>query len=299
MLLYELTSPPEYKYGGVLTSEETDRCTRQTNLSSPRWTPYPKRSCQVENICGKFVVRVGGITATGSGRGTAAARTSSVFGEEGYDSDCKSECECAQKCVGDCKKSTYVSCLSGQHLDPRLHSVCFRNDSPFGRQSELFHAAGHVTVRCTPGLPRSVIFKGVKGVAGTRELQEDLFLLQSGVLPLVHMGVVSSFLGKRLQTSQCCYLENKVNAQQGSMQGGWMRVEPRSMDQCNIVRLAVLRWPSTLPEHLVPVSNDIVVTGKGSVMHRMAWSGVHWTAENERSVLDVCDWVAEAIAQVC
>jgi hypothetical protein len=293
MLLYELTSPAEYKYGGTLTQEETSRCLRQTNLSSPRWTPYPKRPCQVENICGKFVVPVGGTTATGSGRGTRAAGISSAYGGEGYDSDCKGEV------LEECKKSTYVSCLSGQHLDRRLHSVSFRNDSPFGRQSELFHAAGHVTVRCTPGLPRSVIFKGVKGVVGARELQEDLFLSQAGVLPLVHMGVVSSCLGLRLQTSQCCYLENRVNAQQGSMQGGWMRVEPRSMDQCNIVRLAVMRWPGTLPEHLVPVSNDIVVTGKGSVMHRMAWSGVHWTTENERSVLSVCDWVSEAIAAVC
>jgi hypothetical protein len=192
----------------------------------------------------------------------------------------------------------YVSCLSRQPMDHRLDSVCFRNDSPFGRQFEIFHIAGHVTVRSTPGLPRSVIFKGVKGVHGLQELCKDLFL-QPSVLPLVHMGVMSSCLGVRLQTSQCCYLENKVISGIGSMNGGWMRIEPRSMDQCNIVRLSVCKWHSLLPEHLVPTSNDIVITSKGSVMHRMCWPGVEWTAQNEQLVLDVCTWVADQIAASC
>jgi hypothetical protein len=171
-------------------------------------------------------------------------------------------------------------------------------ESPFGRQFELFHLAGHVTVRSTPGLPRSVIFKGVKGVSGTRELVKDLFL-QDQAIPLVHMGVMSCCLGVRLQTSHNCYLENKVNSCSDAMQGGWMRVECRSMDQCNVVRLAVARWHHLLPEHLLPTSNDIVITHKGSVMHRMCWPGVEWTDENEQAVLDVCTWVAGQIASVC
>ena len=296
MLLYELTAPVEHKYGGVLTTEEAARCSRQTELHSPRWTPYPKRPSRVENICGKFVVRADGSTATGSGRGTAAGRTSSASGEGGYGSG--GAMQGMDDTVDAFAKGKYVSCLSRQYIDPRLHSVCFRNDSPFGRQFEIFHIAGHVTVRSTPGLPRSVIFKGVKGVSGTRELTQDLFLDET-VLSLVHMGVVSSCLGMRLQTSHCCYLENKVSACAGTMQGGWMRIEPRSMDQCNIVRLAVHDWHNLLPEHLVPTSNDIVITGKGSVMHRLAWPGVLWTAENERAVLDVCTWVAGAIEAVC
>ena len=283
MLLYELTSPVEHKYGGTLTTEESQRCERQTELDSPRWAPYPKRGAQVENICGKFVIRVGGSGATGHSR-DSDERTSSASMEGGSGREVSTR---------------YLSCLSGHILDRRLSSVCFRNDSPFGRQSELFHLSGHVTVRCTPGLPRSVIFKGAKGVAGVRDLQKGLFMEGNGVLPLVHMAVVSSCMGLRLQTSQCCYLENKVNDSVGSMHGGWMKVEPRSMDQCNIVRLAVRNWHRLLPEHLVPVSNDIVVTSKGSVMHRLAWEGVEWDKENERDVLDVCTWVAEAIAAAC
>ena len=309
MLLYELTSPAENKYGGFPTPEELSRCTRQTELS-PRWAPYPKRPARVENICGKFVVRVDsadGSTAMGSGCGTGAkAEAGSSCASGGGGSDENSEEVSGGPTVG-----RYVSCLSGHYMDRRLDSVCFRTDSPFGRQFELFHVAGHVTVRSTPGLPRSVIFKGVKGVPGTKELLRDLFLdgmddvdsvhksAAPSVLPLVHMGVMSCCIGERLQTNHGCYLENKVAAGVGSMQGGWMRVEPRSMDQCNIVRLAVHRWHKLLPEHLLPTSNDIVITGKGSVMHRMAWPGVVWTEENERAVLDVCTWVAEQIAAVC
>ena len=301
MLLYELTSPVENKYGGFLTAEESARCSQQTELHSPRWTPYPKRPARVENICGKFVVRVDESTATELGCGTERtvgsdqrSRRASTDGGSGR---------------GAGSDDRYMSCLSGHQMDQRLSSVCFRTDSPFGRQSELFHIAGHVTVRSTPGLPRSVIFKGVKGVAGTNELLRDLFLDENvgaggvsnnnTVLPVVHMGVMSTCIGVRLQTSHNCYLENRVNAGVLSMRGGWMRVEPRSMDQCNIVRLAVHHWHNLLPEHLIPTSNDIVITGKGSVMHRMAWRGVEWTEANERTVLDVCTWVAEQIAAVC
>ena len=289
MLLYELTSPIEHKYGGFLTPEEENRCSRQTELLSPRWIPYPKRPSRVENICGKFVVRVEESTATECGRGTEEAgsgRISFASGEGGLEQE------------SDKIGFQYISCLSGRCLDARLDSVSFRNDSPFGKQYELFHIAGHVTVRSTPGLPRSVIFKGVKGVAGTDELSRDLFM-DASVLPLVHMGVISSCLGRRLQTSQCCYLENKITSSSGGMLGGWMRVEPRSMDQCNIVRLSVCKWPSFLPEHLVPLSNDIVITGRGSVMHRFSWPGVLWTEQNERAVLDVCKWVADEIAKEC
>ena len=307
MLLYELTSPTENKYGGFLTAEELARCTKQTELS-PRWTPYPKRPARVENICGKFVVRVGcADESTATGLGCATVKAS------GEGSSCASlgggSGEKHDEHLAEANSAKYVSCLSGHHMDRRLDSVCFRTDSPFGRQFELFHVAGHVTVRSTPGLARSVIFKGVKGVSGTRELLRDLFLdgmdarrgidRAPSVLPLVHMGVMSCCIGERLQTSHGCYLENKVSSGVGSMQGGWMRVEPRSMDQCNIVRLAVHHWHSLLPEHLMPTSNDIVITGKGSVMHRMSWPGVVWTEENERVVLDVCTWVAEQIAAVC
>ena len=292
MLLYELTSPIEHKYGGFLTQEEENRCSRQTELLSPRWIPYAKRPSRVENICGKFVVRVEESTAMGCGRGMEegdSGRTSCVSGGG----------ELEQESNNANNDFQYISCLSGRRMDARLDSVCFRNDSPFGKQYELFHIAGHVTVRSTPGLPRSVIFKGVKGVAGTDEMTRDLFMDET-VLPLVHMGVISSCLGVRLQTSQCCYLENKISSSVGSAGiGGWMRVEPRSMDQCNIVRLSVYKWPDFLPEYLVPTSNDIVITGRGSVMHRFAWPGVLWTAENERAVLDVCAWVAEEIAAEC
>ena len=291
MLLYELTTPVEHKYGGYLTDEESLRCVQQTELLSPRWAPYPRRPARVENICGKFVLRVEGSTAMAAGSGLAS---SSVCMGGGSSSGLDSSATDSQLLTSPPK---YVSCLT-QFMDHRLDSVCFRNDSPFGRQFEIFHVAGHVTVRSTPGLPRSVIFKGVKGVDGVRELSNDL-LLQPSAVPLVHMGVMSSCLGVRLQTSQCCYLENKISSGIGSMTGNWMRIEPRSMDQCNIVRLSVCKWHNLLPEHLLPTSNDIVITSKGSVMHRMSWPGVEWTTQNEQVVLDVCTWVADQIAASC
>jgi hypothetical protein len=259
MLLYELASPVEHKYGGTLTDEESARCTRQTELDSPRWIPYAWRPPHVENICGKFVVRVG----------------------EGY-----------------------TSCLNNQHVavDNRLRSVCFRTDSPFGRQQEMFHVDGHVTARCTPGLPKSLIFKGAKGMQSVANLMRDLFLDQDKAhktIPLVHMGVISSCAGVRLQTSQCCYLENRVLEGSGVMYGNWMGVEARTPDQCNIVRLSVKDWTGLLPPHLTPASNDMVITGKGSVVHRFSWPGLAWDEAVELELLEACEKVVEAIVSVC
>ena len=256
MLLYELESPAEHKYGGSLTDEQSARCTRQTKLDSPRWVPYAWRLPHVENICGKFVVKTG--------------------------------------------PSTYTSCLNNQRvaIDRRLESVCFQIDSPFGRQQEMFHLDGHVTARCTPGLPRSMIFKGAKGIKSVDNLMRDLFL-DSTALPLVHMGVISSCAGVRLQTSQCCYLENRIMEGSGAMRGGWLAVEARTPDQCNIVRLSVQDWADLLPPSLIPSSNDIVITSKGSIVHRFAWAGLPWNNEVEEQLLKACGWVVDAIATEC
>ena len=289
MLLYELTSPAEHKYGGDLTEEQTARCTRQTQLDGPSWMQYALRTPHVENLCGKFVVRVAGISAriTGSGIGDVLDRDL----DEGN----------APLNEPSNLKSGYTSCLNNQRvaIDHRLSSVCFRVDSPFGRQQEMFHLDGHITARCTPGLPRSMIFKGAKGAGSVSNLMRDLFLDQKVTIPLVHMGVISSCMGVRLQTSQCCYLENRVMEGFGVMRGGWMAVEARTPDQCNIVRLSVKDWSTLLPISLTPASNDIVITGKGSVVHRFAWAGLPWDGDVELELLAACESVVAAIASVC
>jgi hypothetical protein len=295
MNLYELMSPVEHKYGGFLTEEQSVRCVRQTELNSPRWSPYPMRLPQVENICGKFVVRVAGSTAMERGGRLGeegSGKISSVSGGEG------SGREVAEP---ETPLVVYTSCLNNQQvaIDPRLGSVCFKTDSPFGRQQEMFHVSGHVTVRCTPGLPRSMIFKGARGVEGVSQLIQDLFLDGEKTIPLVHMGVISSCIGVRLQTSQCCYLENRVLEGCGAMHGGWMSVETRSPDQCNIVRLSVKDWTGLLLPAYTPASNDIVITGKGSVVHRFSWTGLPWNFHVEQEVLGACESVASAIASVC
>lgn len=254
MIVYELSNPTEYKYGGTLTREETDRCRSQTRLDSPRWAPYPRRSCQVENICGKFVSR------------------------------------------GDSEELT-GPLLGPPELDESLDAVSYKQDSPFGPQLELFHLAGHVTYRATPGLPRSMIFKGVKGVRGLASLKGDMSL-GLNVQSVVHMGVVGSCLGARLHTEQNCFLENRVANRAGVFREGWLVVDSRTPDQCNVVRLSVAMWDhpiTSLPEALVPVTNDIVLTGKGSLLHRFQWQGLLWNEATEAALLASCQRIADAV----
>ena len=151
-----------------------------------------------------------------------------------------------------------------------------------------------------PGLEKSIGFKGVRGQAALRELARDA-MLPGCATTRVHMGVFSSCLGRRLQTSPGCYLENKLGWP-GVMD--WLTVEGRCLDQINVVRLTVVDWSVVgLPRSCWPLSNDIVVTGKGSVMHRLTWNGVgrglRWSEEVEQAVTDACQWVSDRIGEEC
>lgn len=253
MMLYVLRDPPEHKFS-PLTELELGRCLTQTALES-HWAPYPRRGCQIENICGKFLQGADGASRARSSTSWSAANR------------------------------------QAPHLHWRLGPVSFRASSPFGTQTELYHLAGHVTSRSTPGLARTMIFKGVRGEQGLEALRRDL--LFDGVGSAVHMAVVSSCLGKRVQTSADCYLENRVR--DGTL--GWLGVESRCLDQCNVVRLRVVDFAGLLPQALRPLTNDIVVTGRGSVLHRLTWRALPWDEWVERDVLDGCERVVDGICE--
>ena len=76
------------------------------------------------------------------------------------------------------------------------------------------------------------------------------------------------------------------------------------MDQFNVVRLGVVDWGAMgLDEAFRPWANDIVLTSKGSLMHRFTWnapmSGLEWTQEAEEAISRACLRVSDAIAVAC
>jgi hypothetical protein len=54
-----------------------------------------------------------------------------------------------------------------------------------------------------------------------------------------------------------------------------------------------------LPEPLTPASNDIVITGKGSVVHRFSWPGLAWDETVEYEILNGCAGVVDRLLSVC
>ena len=183
-------------------------------------------------------------------------------------------------------------------MSKQLKSVCAKSTSPFGAQTELFHLRGQLTARNAPGLEKAIGFKGVRGHEAIRELIRDS-LLPDETKGKVHMAVFSSFIGRRIQTSPGCYLENKVNREMP-----WLAVEGRCMDQFNVVRLGVRDWAAMgLPERFCPFGNDIVLTGRGSLLHRFTWNGeeggLEWTREAEDAISVACQRVSDAIREAC
>ena len=183
-------------------------------------------------------------------------------------------------------------------MSEELRSVCFKSPAPFGAQTELFHLRGQLTARSAPGLEKAIGFKGVRGYEAMREVIRDS-LLPDATVAKVHMAVFSSFIGRRIQTSPGCYLENKVGRE---MQ--WLAVEGRCMDQFNVVRLAVCEWSRVdLAERFRPKTNDLVLTARGSLLHRFTWngpcSGLEWTPEAEAAICAACQRVSDALGLAC
>jgi hypothetical protein len=147
-------------------------------------------------------------------------------------------------------------------------------------------------------LEKAIGFKGVRGHEALRELISDS-LLPEGTIGKVHMAVFSSFVGRRIQTSPGCYLENKV----GRLMP-WLVVEGRCMDQFNVVRLSVRDWGEVgLDVEYRPWANDIVLTSRGSLMHRFTWNapvcGLAWTREAEEAISRACQRVSDEIGRAC
>ena len=282
MLLYELKDPVEVKYGGTLDKSERTRCKKQTTLSSPRWNPYKKRAVRVENLCGRIV----SAPVEQSSAACSAAASSALASGTKHD----------VTGPGAPKEGSVRFAAVNPHpaYNHQVKSVCFKNSNSFGQQYEIFHVAGHITAKYTPGLPKTVLFKGVRGANGVQQISEDL-MFDSTTQAHVHMGIFSGYLGIRLQTTEWCYLENKVFDEYGPFNGGWIRVEPRLMDQCNIIRLSVTDWHKFLPKELHPISNDMVITCRGSITLRFTWVCMHWTKESECEILRACDEISAAI----
>jgi hypothetical protein len=183
-------------------------------------------------------------------------------------------------------------------MSDRLRSVCHKSPSPFGAQTELYHLRGQLTARNAPGLEKAIGFKGVRGHAALRELIQDS-LLPDETVGKVHMAVFSSFIGRRLQTSPGCYLEDKVEREMP-----WLSVVGRCMDQFNVVRLGVCDWDAVgLERRFRPRMNDLVLTARGSLMHRFTWNGagngLEWTQEAEEALCRACQRVSDAIGEAC
>jgi hypothetical protein len=263
--LFELRNPYECKFGGELTERESARVVKRIELPVA-WEPYPEKPAVVENICGKFV-KIPDAEERGEDWEIVKAGPPIGYGD-----------------------------LNGEKaVNSEISQVCFKKYSPFGSQTEVYHLRGHVTVRNAPGLAKSVSFKGVGGYSAAREIVSDMLYPEDTTGIAVHMAVVGLNLGKRLQTSPGCYLENRVKDRCLH----FLDVGTRTLDTCNTVRVVVSDWDAVgLGESLRPLANDVLITGKGSFIHRYTWKSLEWTEESEARVLAASQWVADRIASV-
>jgi hypothetical protein len=167
-----------------------------------------------------------------------------------------------------------------------LESVLTRT----GTQRELFHLQGNVVVNQGKGA-----FMAVRGVSGLQRLSKSLGLSSAG--NVVHMAVLTSKLGKRVQVASAGLLEASLGRHSEHV-----RVKGRIYEHTNSVCFELLRFdqgPFKMPLELCPDSNDWTVTGRGMVIIRLVWRNLEWTLAAEEACLGLCDRATEWLQACC
>ena len=72
-------------------------------------------------------------------------------------------------------------------------------------------------------------------------------------------------------------------------------------EENNTAKFAVVNFTGRfhLPPHVIPLSNDWSVTGRGAVIARLTWGGLDWTEETENVLLAFCNTVGEVFLECC
>ena len=175
-------------------------------------------------------------------------------------------------------------------LDPGLHeNVSIKSRQRFGDHQEMYHVEGSVTVYNS-----NVQFKGCRGLRSMEAIAADLRLDSSACV--VHMGVFSASICRKVHTAHWCFLENRLACRFRSM-----RVCNRIMDMNSVVKLRVDQFdPREMPilgGNCAPKCIDILISSNGSINLRMSWNRCPWDAAVEARVLSFCGWVAGVVKE--
>jgi len=157
-----------------------------------------------------------------------------------------------------------------------------------GSQKEIYHLHGNV-----------IISKGKAGFMGVRSFHGIECLSQtlhaSSTDNVVHMVVLTSRLGKRVQVSANGILETNIRKFSQHI-----RVGGRMYENTNTVRFSVFNFSLfECPDEIRPENNDWLVTGKGLIIIRMSWRGIRWTEPIEKACIDLCNRVTRWIHSYC
>lgn len=157
-------------------------------------------------------------------------------------------------------------------------------------QKELYHLHGNVVINQGRGS-----FLAVRGMHGLLALSQALKL--STPRNVVHMVVLTSKMGRRVQVSSAGLLEACLGRQTGVV-----RVIGRMYEHTNSVGFTILRFdklPFFMPLQFRPDSNDWTVTGKGMVIIRLIWKSMEWSQGCEEACLALCQDVTDWLRTCC
>jgi hypothetical protein len=164
-----------------------------------------------------------------------------------------------------------------------LSRVMYRTQASFGRQHEIYHLQGNVSIN-----QNKASFMGVRSMRGLTMLSRSLRL--ETPTNVVHMAVICIKMGKRMQVSPQGLIESMVSKWVEHVQ-----VEARMLEYNNTLRFSIVQFAKQFefPEKFRPDNNDWSVTGKGTVLARLTWRKAEWSEELEDACLDLCNRTAD------
>jgi len=177
-----------------------------------------------------------------------------------------------------------------QYFDTRpFQQILHKKKTCFGQQRELYHLEGNLTIN-----QGRASFMGARSYAGLTRLGRTMRLEDPSFA--VHMAVLCLKLGRRAHVTSHGLMESNI--------ARWdrhVRVEGRMFELCNTVRFTVQAYEGefALDPALRPDNNDWAITGKGTVIARLTWVRLVWTAEAEAGILAFTNRVGEWLKECC
>jgi hypothetical protein len=173
-----------------------------------------------------------------------------------------------------------------------MEHVMFPVKYSYQGSKRMYHTDGTITLN-----KDFVYFKGCNGVSAINRIQNDIGLEDNACK--VYMVLITGNIGYFVDVRFGCLIEHFFRYNFSKSFSPRVRI----IDLHPVVYLEMTEWIEAIfpevPKECRPHRVLATVSHKGTVIFRLSWKGVLWTASVEEKIMCFCQWILDCIKDLC